>query len=356
MSLKSNNTVGRSTILDILRILAMGLVLIWHWKLGSNTPPYQQFKDFSIEPLNVFNNLWLLKDISKIGYLGVDLFFVISGVVIYQKINSRSSFEFAIARFNRLYPAYLVIIIPSALLYLYQSDQPISLASALASLVFADGYAKVSGTLVIAAGWSLIVEISFYLSIFIIIVTKELLKPFINLNFDYLITFWALLLFWNEEFLFSYLPISGPYVKYFVAGMLISIIYKFKFKVFKFIFFLVGIILISDALYDRNYNLAMNNLTILTISFILGFFIYLSSIEKKKLNKISYLQTLSLATYPFYLLHQQLGLFICAILRQYLNITLSYLFGFIITLFLSIFITLKLEPIVKKIFNSNRVL
>ena len=41
------------------------------------------------------------------GYLGVDLFFVISGFVIFFTLNSKSSpGKFIIARFSRLFPTY----------------------------------------------------------------------------------------------------------------------------------------------------------------------------------------------------------------------------------------------------------
>ena len=48
-----------------------------------------------------------IADVAKYGYLGVDLFFVISGFVIAYSADGRTPAEFAIARFARIYPGFL---------------------------------------------------------------------------------------------------------------------------------------------------------------------------------------------------------------------------------------------------------
>ncbi len=45
----------------------------------------------------------ILSEITKFGYLGVALFFMISGYVITLSAANRSALEFAISRFVRLY-------------------------------------------------------------------------------------------------------------------------------------------------------------------------------------------------------------------------------------------------------------
>jgi len=49
----------------------------------------------------------VLVPVAKYGYLGVDLFFVISGFVIAWSAEGRHCLQFAVARFARIYPAFL---------------------------------------------------------------------------------------------------------------------------------------------------------------------------------------------------------------------------------------------------------
>ena len=94
----------RAIPLDILRIFAALWVLVHHWiskdGLARNLQhPY----DVSWVPN------WIAAAAAP-GFLGVDLFFILSGIVISRSAIGRSWSEFAMARFFRLYPAYAIAI------------------------------------------------------------------------------------------------------------------------------------------------------------------------------------------------------------------------------------------------------
>jgi peptidoglycan/LPS O-acetylase OafA/YrhL len=65
------------------------------------------------------------KKIFSLGYLGVDIFFVISGYVITKQIteqyykNEFSFLSFYVRRFKRIYPALILVILTSTIFYLY---------------------------------------------------------------------------------------------------------------------------------------------------------------------------------------------------------------------------------------------
>ena len=85
---------ARISSLDALRGIAALAVVLYHYTFRYNA---LYGHNFSLEPLSVL----------KYGHLGVQLFFIISGFVIYLSIeNTQSIKKFASNRFARLYPAY----------------------------------------------------------------------------------------------------------------------------------------------------------------------------------------------------------------------------------------------------------
>ncbi len=82
--------------LDILRLFAALSVVIFHYS----------FRGAAADDLTRVS-LPALVPITKYGYLGVDLFFVISGFVIAWSAEGRHWLQFAVARFARIYPAFV---------------------------------------------------------------------------------------------------------------------------------------------------------------------------------------------------------------------------------------------------------
>lgn len=151
----SGTTTGhRLAALDGLRLLAAFSVLAYHYT-GID-------RDYwGARPLVEFPTLHHL---SRYGYLGVELFFIISGFVILLTAYDRTIQSFVASRVARLYPAYWVAI---ALTFVLQQVwdggiRPSSL-EALGNLTMvqsAFGLTDVQG-----AFWTLWVELRFYLLI-----------------------------------------------------------------------------------------------------------------------------------------------------------------------------------------------
>jgi peptidoglycan/LPS O-acetylase OafA/YrhL len=154
---ETGQTRPRFAELDGLRAVAMLAVLLFHYL--QRYPADYPYGDG-------------LLPVAQHGWLGVYLFFIISGFVIALTLNcSRSPFEFAVRRIARLLPAMLLCA-TLTFLVLWWIDTPFTrtyrtgLASFLPSLSFTDpwlwqwlvpGVAYIDG-----AYWSLFVEIRFY--------------------------------------------------------------------------------------------------------------------------------------------------------------------------------------------------
>lgn len=88
---------ARVNELDLLRFFAALAVVFHHYSLDG----------FAAESMTIMPYP-LLASISKYGYLGVELFFMISGFVILMTASNGDLKKFVISRLIRLYPAFWV--------------------------------------------------------------------------------------------------------------------------------------------------------------------------------------------------------------------------------------------------------
>lgn len=151
---------ARIASLDGLRGLAILLVLLYH--TYSRWPDYMPW-------VSIHQDFYLF----KFGFLGVQLFFLISGFVIYMTLERCTSLtEFLVRRWLRLFPAMLI---GTALVYLtsfYLIERPngqATLLNTLPGLLFLDhqimnALQNIADFIPIeGAFWSLFVEVKFYL-------------------------------------------------------------------------------------------------------------------------------------------------------------------------------------------------
>jgi peptidoglycan/LPS O-acetylase OafA/YrhL len=169
----------------------------------------------------------------KLGVTGVDLFFMISGFVIYLTISHTSHCKnFVINRLARLYPAYWTCVTVTAILILLQgwyfkgSFSDIT-TDFLGNLTMIQSYLGIRN--LDEQYWTLVIELLFYLTIFVIYVSRKMESMevigyavlFFVLMYDLFIEkyFGGVYLFINENFaLINHFPL-------FFAGILF---YKIK--------------------------------------------------------------------------------------------------------------------------------
>lgn len=174
MSSVSGKNAHRFGEIDGLRGIAALIVLISHY-----TWAYDYH--FNLMPAHRFHFLY--------GDLGVEIFFIISGFVIYMTLNKVSALrDFAMSRFSRLYPTYWLCMLITLLVITVFPVPTIghySFSEVLMNFTMVQGVFNVRH--IDQVYWSLEVELFFYVIMALIFWLK---KPRYT---DYLIAAWLLL-------------------------------------------------------------------------------------------------------------------------------------------------------------------
>jgi peptidoglycan/LPS O-acetylase OafA/YrhL len=151
---------GRLPGLDGLRGLAAVAVMLFHYTVW-----LAQLSRASHQPYG--SVLWF-----PYGIFGVELFFIISGFVIFMTLERRPSLaDFGLARFARLYPAFLVSMLVTTLLI----GEPIGSVKVLANLTMvpaAFGQSQLDGSY-----WSLLYELGFYVLVALVCIVFRWRAP-----------------------------------------------------------------------------------------------------------------------------------------------------------------------------------
>jgi peptidoglycan/LPS O-acetylase OafA/YrhL len=196
--------------LDLLRFIAASAVLFYHYTYRPRI--------HGVPSLSAYGHL---QDVWLYGYLGVPLFFLISGFVITWSAHGRTVAQFAVARFKRLYPMFWL-----------------GLGITLTVLAISGRHAELLRPGVIAANltmvpghfdepavdgvyWTLAIELKLYVYIAILIAVKQLrhLELWLYLWLVGLL----LALCFPAIHVLSALSVA-PYGSYFVAGAICYLI------------------------------------------------------------------------------------------------------------------------------------
>jgi peptidoglycan/LPS O-acetylase OafA/YrhL len=153
----------RAPELDLLRFVAASLVVVYHYA-------YRPAVSGVVDTL-VYGGL---QDFAAYGYLGVQLFFLISGFVIVWSAAGRRPAQFLRSRFLRLYPMFWVGV-ALTMVAVWLGDVRPELFNArviLANLTLLPAY--FDAPMVDGVYWTLAIELKFYLLIFFAMVLRQM--------------------------------------------------------------------------------------------------------------------------------------------------------------------------------------
>jgi peptidoglycan/LPS O-acetylase OafA/YrhL len=182
--------------LDLLRLAAVGAVLLYHY--GFWGPASHGVPQVAVPALTPF---------AQYGFLGVPVFFIISGFVIAYSAEGRTAVGFGIARFSRIYPtfAFCMTLTFLATLAFGAPHFDVTGAQWLANLFIAAP--ALSQPYMDTSYWSLVIEVVFYAW-----VTLFIALGIFPRRIDLIILAWLGLTFANE------LTIDAPiFEKVFIA-------------------------------------------------------------------------------------------------------------------------------------------
>ena len=304
----------------------------------------------------------------KLGATGVDLFFIISGFVIFMSLNKiTNSTQFVINRISRLYPAYWATVTITFLLMvvysLYKSEVFFSenLLNYFGNMTMCQFYFNIPN--LDGPYWTMIIELLFYI-IMLVLFHYKILK-YLNLFgiATIIIEFILLNPFWNHTVLVNqilyWIPIM-PFIPLFFAG---TVFYKVfisnNYNLYKN-YFLLFFCMISQICLFEYIGVANKYITSLEYSImIIIYFILFILFVNHKLNFIVSKPTLFLGKISFslYLIHQYVsnGFIIPILINKFnFNFWIASLFiAFPIVVGLASFITFYIEIPVGKFMKEK---
>jgi peptidoglycan/LPS O-acetylase OafA/YrhL len=266
----------------------------------------------------------LLASVSKYGYLGVELFFMISGFVVLMTAASGNLRGFVISRIVRLYPAFWACctITFAAIVFMGGPHYTASFGQYLINMTMLSGFLGVPA--IDGAYWSLFVEIRFYALVAVILLIGRIQQA------QLIITLWlaasvALVVFPIGKL--SYLLLTD-YSSFFIAGATFFLIWQKGLS-----FARAAIIIVSWGLavfqsnnelrgFESHYHAAMSSYVVAGL--VTTFFIVMMLVSLRRTGLLGETRWLLLGvlTYPLYLLHQNIGFIIFNVAYPAINIHL----------------------------------
>jgi peptidoglycan/LPS O-acetylase OafA/YrhL len=302
-------THTRVNEIDLLRFLAALSVVFFHYT----------FRGYAANDLSVMPYP-LLAPIAKYGYLGVELFFMISGfVVLMTAAASERLRNFCISRIVRLYPAFWVCCtITYAATIAFGSPQAATFDQYLFNMTMLSGLSRIPP--IDGAYWSLLVEIRFYALVAAVLALGRIHQA------QRFLVLWLLACIALE--IVAILPINwipAPalhylryllitnYAAYFVAGAICFLIWAKGASLTRLAVLLAswGLAIFQSGAslreFEESYRTGLNSSIV--ISILTAFFLVMLLVSLRRTGSIaSFRWPLAGAiSYPLYLLHQNIG-------------------------------------------------
>jgi peptidoglycan/LPS O-acetylase OafA/YrhL len=300
---------ARVEILDLLRGIAVLTVLIFHYSFR------QAVGDDGLNDIV----LPALVPFTKYGFLGVQLFFVISGFVIAYSAEHRTGIEFGIARIARIYPAFIVCMTLTFIVTL-AFGAPIFQATFLQWLA---NYMIVAPALkqpfMDNAYWSLVYELTFYAWIAVFMLTGWFRR-----QVDVIIIVWMALSMLNQNIVQSAIlkhVLLTDQSGFFAAGLTIYELYcGRRDAMIKLMLALSTLVAIGQALhltdwYRVHNHFAYDDRIVVGISVLAVAAVGLVLRVRRLPIPSHILLAIGGITYPLYLLHQHIGYIVINQLR-----------------------------------------
>lgn len=244
--------------------------------------------------------------VAEYGYLGVDLFFIISGYVVLYSALGRGADRFVVSRFVRLWPTFFVCMTLTAIIKTVAppAGDTVSLVQYAGNLTMVPawlGFMPVDGVY-----WTLAYELVFYGAIFLILLVGQLHR------LRGLIVGWTLLLLavriGERVFDLPNIPLFGTYFELFAAGSLLAVARDRGWKPWSVACMALLVAMCVDGAVQRAASMAAERpLEPWIAGAIVGLLFLPFFAIRGNGPRLPWARHLGRITYPLYLLHAQIG-------------------------------------------------
>jgi peptidoglycan/LPS O-acetylase OafA/YrhL len=297
---ETRQDASRVPALDLLRLAAVAAVVFYHY--GFWGPASHGVPQVALPHLAAF---------AQYGFLGVPVFFAISGFVIAYSAEGRTPVGFAIARFSRIYPTFVfcMTLTFATILLLGGTHFQVTFAQWFANLFVAAP--ALGQSYVDTSYWSLVIEIVFYAW-----VAAFMAFGLFPRRIDIIILVWLGITFANE------LTIDAPIFEkifiaddsgFFAVGLLIYEYYRGRrdLKLFGILALAAGAS-VFQAIHklerlDVHPGNTFDARVVAAICLVSIAVIFLATRIRKLPLPTGLILAAGGITYPFYLLHMQMG-------------------------------------------------
>lgn len=283
-----------------MRLAAAVIVVAFHWTFSG----IYSGKIASIE------TFWPIVHVTQYGYLGVEIFFMISGYVILASARGKTGRRFAVGRALRLYPAFWVAMMTTALvtaLWGQDSGLRTSAKQVVANLTMVPEW--IGSSPVDGVYWTLVYELQFYLLVFLLLQVG--LGPWVMKA----IAVWSALLLGVTLLAPSLaaLPYLGGYYALFCVGALISDLHRVGPR-----WWSVGALACASAVaVVKVHAVGVHQATIamgsfrpwVSVAVVLAAGLWIASLGVRRVASLRLPRSSEVGalTYPLYLLHAHIG-------------------------------------------------
>jgi peptidoglycan/LPS O-acetylase OafA/YrhL len=206
----------RIEFLDVMRSIAVLMVAYDHLvglylKQTAQTEPFYQFlTQYVVQPLGIIHDF---------GWMGVCLFFLVSGFVITHVAYREKPLEFMVRRVFRIYPPLIVAILVAVVILRLQNGLEFTPGQVLLSFTLLN-YFQSPQVVTLGVAWSLVVELLFY---GLVVIQMRTLKSFPALAPALAASLVLLVILTSKDFGGTYFlfAATAAYVPYLLIGQVI---------------------------------------------------------------------------------------------------------------------------------------
>ena len=278
------NPKDRIAELDLLRFLAALSVVVYHLvTLPDPTTPTGH----------------MIKWTARFGWMGVPLFFMISGFVILWTAQAKDGYAFVVSRISRLYPSFWVAVLLTSVV-VWGSFSPMTVVANLTMIPQRLGAPYVDGVY-----WTLDFEIMFYALVFLLIVTRQMRR------IEICLAIWAVVCAVGIYKPLPWITLSGQ-AAFFLSGCCLFLIRsrgpsRERFAILAVSMFLCVVsALTQQSGFTKSTQLSVQVVTASTVVVFHALFLAVA-LRRLRLPDLRLWYWLGSLTYPLYLVHNVIG-------------------------------------------------